>query len=470
MNDESDQNPQFNQQPRAVDDFYTPQTNPAAPILDNNPLPNPVSTTTYINNNQTPTPSPMPRPVAVDNQTTVPKPDYIPSPTATHNQTPITAYSQSQYQYQSHSQPQCQPQYQTPPINYQVQPRQKNSKALLIVFISLIVVLIIISIFFIITFSSEARFGLINKSTDTSGAADTSETTKPAGNTSYKTTIEYDSYYNNEKLNDNQDVVSLINKDSSIQRQKCPNTNINKIEEQIISYGVQAVNLCEMDETLAGEIAQSVKSVFGRYPKTKDYFTNLTLGNMGDSMNNAYAFMTLHQFAEDPSDYSSGEKTLIVLNPKIFLNLKKLSKAIKNDVAANFHPANFKRSDVVVHELGHFLTLTLVMKEKGVTNTKFTKISEIQTINDALQGWTDYDKGIAKEAYDNYLKKTNSSTSFDEFRATISGYAVQKDENGDYIYNETIAEAFSDYIINNDSAADASKEIFKVLDSRLEKM
>ena len=38
-----------------------------------------------------------------------------------------------------------------------------------------------------------------------------------------------------------------------------------------------------------------------------------------------------------------------------------------------------------------------------------------------------------------------------------------KNNNGEYIYDETIAEAFHDYYINRDNAKEVSKEIVKVL-------
>jgi len=74
---------------------------------------------------------------------------------------------------------------------------------------------------------------------------------------------------------------------------------------------------------------------------------------------------------------------------------------------------------------------------------------------------------VAREAYINYINDTNSNIEFDEWRNTISDYAVAKDNSGNYIYDETIAEGFHDYYLNGDNAKEASKYIIKVLKKHL---
>ena len=56
---------------------------------------------------------------------------------------------------------------------------------------------------------------------------------------------------------------------------------------------------------------------------------------------------------------------------------------------------------------------------------------------------------------------------FDNFRASISSYAMAKDGTGNYIYDETIAEAFHDIYLNGNNAKPASRYIFAVLKSKL---
>ena len=57
--------------------------------------------------------------------------------------------------------------------------------------------------------------------------------------------------------------------------------------------------------------------------------------------------------------------------------------------------------------------------------------------------------------------------SIDEWRSTISNYAVARDNSGQYIYDETIAESFHDVYLNGQQAQDASKYIVEVLKKKL---
>ena len=51
---------------------------------------------------------------------------------------------------------------------------------------------------------------------------------------------------------------------------------------------------------------------------------------------------------------------------------------------------------------------------------------------------------------------TKTNATFDNFRRSISEYAIAKDKKGNYIYDETIAEAFHDVYLNKESARPAS--------------
>ena len=83
-------------------------------------------------------------------------------------------------------------------------------------------------------------------------------------------------------------------------------------------------------------------------------------------------------------------------------------------------------------------------------------------------GKGDFSLSMIKEAYENYKKDTNTTLSFDDWRGTISQYALAKDNDGNYIYDETVAESFHDVYLNGDKAADASKYVIAVLKKKLE--
>ena len=82
-------------------------------------------------------------------------------------------------------------------------------------------------------------------------------------------------------------------------------------------------------------------------------------------------------------------------------------------------------------------------------------------------GEGNYSLSMINEAYENYKKDNDTSISLDEWRGTISTYALAKNNSGEYIYDETIAEAFHDVYLNNDNAKEASKYIVNVLKEKL---
>ena len=53
------------------------------------------------------------------------------------------------------------------------------------------------------------------------------------------------------------------------------------------------------------------------------------------------------------------------------------------------------------------------------------------------------------------------------FRSNISEYALAKDNEGNYIYDETIAEAFHDIYLNGNNANEESKYIVDVLKEKI---
>ena len=65
-------------------------------------------------------------------------------------------------------------------------------------------------------------------------------------------------------------------------------------------------------------------------------------------------------------------------------------------------------------------------------------------------------------------RDNNTTMTLDEWRGTISKYALAKNNRGEYIYDETVAESFHDVYLNKNNASDASKYVVAVLKKRLE--
>ncbi|MBR2705245.1 MAG: zinc ribbon domain-containing protein [Clostridia bacterium] len=286
-----------------------------------------------------------------------------------------------------------------------------------------------------------------------------------------QTDIEVDHFYYVDLPNE-QAADELIKKDSEDQKGTTSN-EIKQIENQIIrDYKVKAVNLGEMDVDTARGISNAFKYIYDNFPGARNMLSNISIGNMSISQNSVLAYFGPHEFAVSKSSatgYPKSVKTLMCLNSRYFLNPSLLQQAVEQSSKAGHFPKNVSKYAVVVHESGHFLTLVATMKKYGLDTVNFIDSSSVDKYIKVLQDWNSYEEplSILNEAYENYKKKYNDNISFDEFRASISGYAMQTDKSGKPIYHETVAEAFHDYYTNGQNSAKASIEIVQVLMQRV---
>ena len=287
----------------------------------------------------------------------------------------------------------------------------------------------------------------------------------------YKTVIVTDNFYYNIDVDDDKDAYNIISKDSTKQKVNCPNS-IKSIEEEIINkYGVTAVNLCEMDPHFAKEVGNVFKKVYSEYPSVRGHLTNLTLINAPVSQSYVAAFMPIFPFTSSGSDneYPWVVKTQILLNTKYFLNPNRLESAVVDSSNLGHFPPNANIYSPVAHELGHYLSFIAMMRHYNLDSvlifdsTTEYKISKVY--EDFAEGT--FSLSMIKEAYEKCRKDKKTTLGFDEWRATISSYAVAKDNSGNYIYDETVAEAFHDVYLNGENACGASKYIVSVLKGKL---
>ncbi len=287
----------------------------------------------------------------------------------------------------------------------------------------------------------------------------------------YSTVIVTDNVYSNVKITNDSDAYGLIMEDSTSQK-STTSAEMKKIEDEIISYGIVAANLCELDIQFAREIANVVKMVYTEYPSVRNYLTNLTLENC--SMNESYiaAFYPVFNFASSNtvSTYPWVIKTQIKLNTSYFLNIPRIEAAVKDSSSAGHFPPNANRYSSVAHEFGHYLSFMALLKNRNTSSILLVDESNIDNFYDVYDTFQDdsFSHEMIKEAYDNYQRDVGTTLEFDEWRATISQYAVAKDNSGNYIYDETIAEGFHDVYLNKENAKDASKYVVSVLKSKLE--
>jgi hypothetical protein len=285
------------------------------------------------------------------------------------------------------------------------------------------------------------------------------------------TSIVYDNQYLKQFNIDNYDTVKrLLITDSVKQKDHCLK-EITNIENEIINnYGIVAVNLCEMDIEFAKELSSVVAYIYNTYPNARNYLTNLTLANV-DNVSYMAAFMPVFTFAtsKTTTGYPVAIKTQIILNAKYFLNVPKIENSVSYGTKTGYFPSGATRSSAVAHEFGHYLSYVALLNHYDSGALNFVKASNASLLYDV---YTDFNEGkyvyeLLKEAYDLYQSYYHSDYTFDQWRGTISKYAVSKDNNGLYIYDETVAEAFHDCYINGELAEPASRMIMHVLESKL---
>ena len=284
----------------------------------------------------------------------------------------------------------------------------------------------------------------------------------------YSTAIITDNVYSGISIKNIGDAQKLIEQDSVNQKKSDYPKEIIDIENEIISkYSITAVNLKEMDVEFAKELEIVIKNIYDDYPGARGYLTNLTLTNLRMSENGVIAlFMPIFTFGTSNTSTTRPWviKTQVQLNSKYFLNLERLESSVKASSKAGHFPKNATKYSPIAHEFGHYLSFIALLNHYSTNSILIIEDNQIQNYYDIYKDFGNgtFSKKMLDEAYQNYLT-SNPNIGFDEWRGQISEYALAKDSTGDYIYDETIAEAFHDVYLNGNSANITSKYIVEVL-------
>ena len=284
----------------------------------------------------------------------------------------------------------------------------------------------------------------------------------------YNTSIITDNVYSGISIKNVDDAYNLISKDSLDQKKDEYPQEIIQIENEIIDkYSITAVNLKEMDVEFARELKNVIKNIYEEYPGARGYLTNLTLTNLDMSQSGVIAqFMPIFKFGTSNTTTTRPWviKTQVQLNAKYFLNPERIDVTVATSSKSGHFPQNATKYSPVAHEFGHYLSFIALLNHYYTKSIVVIDDNQLQNYYDIYKDFGEgiFSKQMLEEAYNNYLKN-NSVIGFDEWRGQISGYALAKDTAGEYIYDETIAEAFHDVYLNNNNANEASKYIVEVL-------
>lgn len=289
----------------------------------------------------------------------------------------------------------------------------------------------------------------------------------------YQTIIISDNIYEGLTISGEEEGYKLISKDSVEQKKNCPKEIVALENEFIKNYGITAVNLCEINTDFSKKVYSVFGKVYTEFPNLKNYLTNLTIMNDSSDSDFITAFQPYFEFAYNDGGYPVIVKTQMFLNAKYFLNENAFNETINANVKIGHFPSNAVMSSIVAHELGHYISFLTMMYSHSLDSMFYVDNEEKQyKLVEVLRDFNDekYSLELLETAYNNYINDTNDNIEFDLWRSTISGYAISRDNSGEYIYDETIAESFHDVYLNGNNAKEASKYVYNELKSRFERL
>lgn len=287
-----------------------------------------------------------------------------------------------------------------------------------------------------------------------------------------KSTIKTTNKYNNINIQSYEEAIKIIKKDFDEQIWLCQSNNQifqieNKIEQQ---YDIPSVNFCDISYEEVKKIYEVINKIYSMFPTIKGALTNITIGNT--KSNYIAYFQPMYQFVninKNINNYNKVNKTQILLNSYYFLNTTTLNTKIEQIAGDNYYVKDATFESLIAHELGHYISFVILLKENNMENITFESKYNQEKIKRIINIFNEgtHSKQIIDEALNNYNKKYNANYNQISFALTISNYAARTDENGNLIADETIAEALHDYYLHEENMKNASKEIINIIKNKL---
>ena len=261
--------------------------------------------------------------------------------------------------------------------------------------------------------------------------------------------IKTDNIYNKKDINSLEEANQIIEEDLDHQNFKCSYAlETFRLEADIESaYSIPNVSFCDISYNEAEKIKNVIDKMYSLFPNMKGALTNISITNA----------------------YNKVNKTQILLNSYYFLNENVMSNPVESVVGENWYVKDATWESTISHELGHYITFVIFLRENGFENITFvtkdneSKISELLKIYESGE----FSTNIVNQALNNYNNKYNTNLDLDTFTLTISKYAGAKNNNNVLIADETIAEAIHDFYLHGYNCAKSSYEIVNIIKTRL---
>ena len=252
------------------------------------------------------------------------------------------------------------------------------------------------------------------------------------------------------------------------------NDGVREIEGYLEkTYGMEAVNLRDMDEEAAEYLRDACDYMFKTYPILNGYLTNITMQDEVSESVAAIAVFETDTYIINPSPerlYPLVIRKQILLRARDFENSRRLENSVRINVRDGFWTEGTDVAAVLVHELGHALVSCILSHSYGLDNAVFVdeKNADAYTAYNMQQlaSHQEFAKSLCENAYKRYNEDSGEEISYEDFCAQISGYAMGIQDDGGISYEETVAEAVSNvYVHGSDCARPAALIVDEIIRS-----
>ena len=288
------------------------------------------------------------------------------------------------------------------------------------------------------------------------------------------TILKTNNVYNNIDINNYDEAVNYIKKDFENQDYLCSNNiDVKRLEYTLEeNNNIAKVNFCDMNYEESLKITEVIEKIYKLFPNISGALTNITITNAPTKEEYIAYFQPMFQFInpnENINEYNKVNKTQIFLNSYYFLNTDIMSKNIETVIGSNWYVKDATWESTIAHELGHYISFKTFLNENNVDSITFVTQNNEDKITKLL---TEFDSGkysteVVTAALNNYNIKNGASLNIDDFTKLISNYAGAKDNKGNLITDETIAEAIHDYFLHGQTCSKASLEIINIIKTKL---
>ena len=264
-------------------------------------------------------------------------------------------------------------------------------------------------------------------------------------------------------------VVAVLKQKEQDGNKACNNKKYEDLNKKIDKeLDLKYSYTCGMDVKYMENLSNRLQQFYRLHPVKEKLVDSYLVGNREARV---YADFTTKVIGQSDNYYAYLRR--IYLNVNLFNDYDLLSKTYQMDLNAKFHPDNSRPEDVIVHETAHALDYYITIRMNNANILVGDNITDYQNVHNTFFNYT-FSKDLVERATKNVNERLVSQglspKTEEELRIEISGYANQKDENGNVIYAETFAEAMVDYLSNGNNAKPLSVEMYKLTQEKLKEL